>query len=69
MRLTDKHISDFQKLYLEEYGVKLSEDEALERGIELIELVRTIYKPITKEEYKKYNNNCAPQYPLKNKDI
>lgn len=69
MRLTDKHISDFQKLYLEEYGVTLSEDEALERSTKLIELVRVTYKPITKEDYKKYNNNYAPLDTLKNKDI
>lgn len=54
MRLTDKHISDFQKLYLEEYGVTLSEDEALERSTKLIELIRIIYKPISKEDHTKY---------------
>jgi hypothetical protein len=54
MRLTDKHISDFQKLYLEEYGVTLSEDEALERSVKLIELIRIVYKPISKEDQTKY---------------
>jgi hypothetical protein len=54
MRLTDKHISDFQKLYLEECGVTLTEDEALERSTKLIELIRVVYKPISKEDHAKY---------------
>ena len=69
MRLSDKHISDFQNLYLEEYGINLPQEEALRRGSDLIELIRAIYKPITKEDYKKYNNNYAPQHMLNNKDI
>lgn len=54
MRLTNEHISDFQKLYQEEFGISLSGDEALERATKLIEFVQVIYKPITKEDYKKY---------------
>ena len=54
MRLTNEHISDFQKLYQEEFGISLSDDEALERATKLIEFVQVIYKPITKEDYKKY---------------
>ena len=54
MRLEKVHILDFQKLYLEEYGVTLSDDEALERATKLIELLQTIMKPITKEDYQKY---------------
>ncbi len=57
MKLTSKHIADFQQLYLEEYGITLSEDEALERSTKLIELIRIIHKPITKEDYKKYKTN------------
>ena len=57
MKLTSKHIADFQQLYFEEYGITLSEDEALERSTKLIELIRIIHKPITKEDYKKYNTS------------
>jgi hypothetical protein len=54
MKLENAHILDFQKLYLEEYGVTLTDDEALERATKLIELLQTIMKPITKEDYQKY---------------
>lgn len=54
MKLENSHILDFQKLYLEEYGVTLTEDEAIERATKLIELLQTIIKPITKEDYQKY---------------
>jgi hypothetical protein len=57
MKLTSKHIADFQQLYLEEYGITISEDEALERSTKLIELIRIIHKPITNEDYKKYKIN------------
>lgn len=54
MRYSEKHISDFQKLYIEEFGINLSEDEAIDRGGKLIELIQIIYKPIKKEDYQKY---------------
>lgn len=67
--LVDKHISDFQKLYLEEFGISISQEEAAKRGSSLIELIHAIYKPVTKEDYKKYNNTYAPRHTLSNKDI
>lgn len=54
MKLEKVHILEFQKLYLEEYGATLSEDEALVRATKLIELLQAIMKPITKEDYQKY---------------
>lgn len=56
MKLEKVHILEFQELYLEEYGVALSEGEAIERATKLIELLQTIMKPITKEDYQKYKS-------------
>jgi len=44
--LTDKKIKEFQKLYLEEFGEKISFDKAKKRAIEIIELYKIIYHPI-----------------------
>jgi hypothetical protein len=49
--LTDLHISSFLKIYKEQFGVELTKEEALEQGTKLLQLVKTIYQPITLEEY------------------
>lgn len=51
MLLDDKHVSSFQKLYKESFGEDISKEEAYTQGIKLIELVRVVYQPMTKEEY------------------
>lgn len=57
MVLSGKNISSFQTLYKEEFKEEISEEEAYNQAVKLIELVRAIYKPITKEDYKKYKTN------------
>jgi hypothetical protein len=46
MQLTDKEISEFQRIYEKEFGVKISKQDALEQGIKLINLVKAVYQPI-----------------------
>lgn len=53
--LADIDIQEFKRLYKNKYGIELSDDEAYEQGIKIIELVKSIYKPIKKNEYKKSN--------------
>lgn len=55
MVLSGKHISSFQNLYKEEFGEDISQEEAYTQAVKLIDLVRSIYKPVTQEDYKKYN--------------
>jgi hypothetical protein len=57
MVFSGKNISSFQTLYKEEFKEEISEEEAYNQAVKLIELVRAIYKPITKEDYKKYKTN------------
>ncbi len=52
--LTDAQKSKFQKLYQERFGRTISREEALAKGIELIELLKLIYKPMTREDYQKF---------------
>lgn len=51
MLLDDKHISSFQELYKESFSEDLSKEEAYTQAVKLIELVRVVYKPMTKEEH------------------
>ncbi len=43
MRLDKEAVEEFKKLYLQEYGVKLTDNQAMEYGIRLIRFVRVVY--------------------------
>lgn len=45
IRLTDEQISEFQRLYKKHYGVDISRDEATEKGVKLIKLIKWVYTP------------------------
>lgn len=49
MQLTQAQIRKFQRLYFEHFSVELSEDEAREKGMQLLGIMKRVYKPITKE--------------------
>ncbi len=55
MILTDAQVTEFQTLYEKRFGEKISREEAYEGGVRLIQLLKIIYRPITKEEYIKYS--------------
>lgn len=46
MRLSEKAISEFKKIYSEELGVDLSKEQANEFGVSLLHLFRLVYRPI-----------------------
>lgn len=43
MRLEDGAIEEFQKLFLQQYGQKLTNEDTLELGTRLINLVKAVY--------------------------
>lgn len=51
--LSDEQITKFQTLYKKHFGKEISQKEAREQGSKLIRLIGLVYKPITKNEYKK----------------
>lgn len=42
MRLTEQQISRLQKLYMQELGLEVSREYALEKGLKLINLVQSV---------------------------
>lgn len=52
MQLSIKAITDFKKIYLKEFGVRLTDEEANTKGVELLEIIDLIYKPIHKDKDK-----------------
>lgn len=50
-RLSSQAIKEFQELYLKEYKIQISVQEADRLGMNLLRLISAIYKPIKKNEY------------------
>lgn len=46
MKLSDKAVADFKKIYFETYKIRLSEGEANKRALNLLKLMKLVYKPI-----------------------
>ena len=53
MELSDQHIAEFQTLYKNHFGKEISREEAYEKGIKLLRLIKLVYKPLTEEELSK----------------
>lgn len=43
MILEEEAIGDFKRLYFQEYGIKLADQEAVEYGTRLIRFVKAVY--------------------------
>lgn len=52
MQLSRKAIDDFKKIYFEEFKVELFDEEANKKGLELLEFIKLIYKPIPVDNQK-----------------
>lgn len=40
--LTDKEITEYQRLFKNEYGIELTKDQVLEKGLRLVRLLRVV---------------------------
>jgi len=52
VHLSSEAIQDFQTIYLQEYGITISFEEAKELGTKFILLIKSVYKPLPKERKK-----------------
>jgi len=53
--LDKEAVEDFKKLYFQEYGIQLSDNQAIDYGIRLIRLVKAVYgqNPLPKKRVTK----------------
>ncbi len=58
MRLSDKAIQKFKVKYFNDNGIRLSDDEANSKGLELLEFMRFVMQPIPKKDYEYLKKNC-----------
>lgn len=49
--LTDKQITRFQQIYRKRFGKEISREEAQEKGIKLVNLMRVVYSPLAEKDF------------------
>ena len=55
--MTDNDVVKFQELFEREVGQTLSPEESRDCAESLVEMIRLIYKPITKKDYVQCTKN------------
>lgn len=60
MTLTDEHITEFRTLYRKNFGLEITKEEALEKGLRLVRLMEII----TKHEARKRQATQAAEQPV-----
>ncbi len=57
--ISEKALAEFKKIFKEEKGTELSDEEAMEEAVALLTLFNVVYRPIKKswlEEFEKEEN-------------
>ena len=47
--LSDKALEEFKEIWLEEIGEEISDEQAMELGLNLLSIFDAVYRPIKKE--------------------
>lgn len=55
--LTEVQISKFQELYLKRFGKEIGREKAVEIGLRLVGMMRTVYRPISAKRICLVNKN------------
>lgn len=58
--LTDKQITRFQQIYQKRFGKEISREEAQEKGIKLVNLMRVVYSPLAEKDFNQLKKNYKP---------
>ena len=46
-------LEKFKRIYKQEFNIKLSDQEAMEKGTRLLIGIKAMYRPISKDQYQK----------------
>lgn len=49
--ISKESLEEFKNIYKKEFKEEISDEVALDKATRLINLVKAVYKPMTKEEY------------------
>lgn len=56
MQISDAKLTEFQAIYSEEFGIEIDRKQALELATPLLRMMQLVYRPITKQQLSKYEN-------------
>lgn len=56
MHITDNQLQKFMDLYESRFGEKIGKEEALRKGLRFLRLIKTLYEPMTQEEFERLKN-------------
>ena len=51
--ISEERLDKFKQLYKKRFNIELSNQDALEKATKLLRIIEIVYKPTTKEDYKK----------------
>lgn len=59
MHITDSHLQKFMDLYELRFGESITKEEALRKGLKILRLIKTLYEPMTQEEFERLKSKKA----------
>ena len=62
MNLTDENILEFQMLYKKHFGIEITKEQALEKGLRLIRLVEVVSRAVADEQQDTQNSAKNPSW-------
>jgi len=65
--ISKKASKEFKEIYQKEFDIELSDKDALEKTIKLLNLMKAVYKPMLKDDYKKLKKHREETEGYKNK--
>ena len=57
--ISQKALEEYKKIYQKQYGKTISDADALEQATKLLNLMKIVYKPMTKEEFDRVSKEQA----------
>jgi len=60
MNLTDDNILEFQMLYKKHFGIEITKEQALEKGLRLVRLVEAVSRAVADEQQDAQNSAKNP---------
>jgi hypothetical protein len=61
MDLSDDHILEFQTLYKKHFGTEITKEQALEKGLRLIRLIKVVSRAVADERNDTQNSAKNPR--------
>ena len=61
MDISDKHILEFQTLWKKHFGIEITKEQALEKGLRIIRLIEIVSRVVADEQRDAQNSTKNPR--------